>query len=69
VGTITLREVRRKLNKLGFVKKRSKGKHEVWVNEDQKIVMVSHGDDDVGPKLLKMICSQAGIAPSIFLRI
>ncbi len=66
--TITYKDVRRKLRKLGFVKKRGK-KHEIWDNGKGKIVPLSHGNADVGPVLLKSLCSQIGISIDVFLDI
>jgi predicted RNA binding protein YcfA (HicA-like mRNA interferase family) len=64
--TITLREVRGKLRKLGFVKKRS-GKHEIWDNGGGYVIPLSHGNQDVGPALLKSICSQLDMSVDEFL--
>ncbi|MCK4796507.1 MAG: type II toxin-antitoxin system HicA family toxin [Spirochaetes bacterium] len=66
--TINYKDVRRKLKNLGFVLKRSK-KHETWDNGKGSIVQLSHGNDDVGPTLLKSICSQIGISIDVFLDI
>ena len=63
--TITYKDVRRKLKKLGFTMKRGK-KHEIWDNGKGKIVPISHGNDDVGATLLKSICSQIGISKEEF---
>ncbi len=64
--TITLRQVRKKLRKLGFCQIRS-SKHEIWENDSGRIVILSHSSQDVGPILLKSICSQAGISVDLFL--
>jgi len=66
--TIDLKEVRKKLKKLGFVKKRGR-RHEIWDNGSGHIIPLSHGNQDVGKTLLTMICHELGITKKKFLDI
>jgi predicted RNA binding protein YcfA (HicA-like mRNA interferase family) len=66
--SISLKDVRKKLHKLGFERRR-KSKHEIWDNGKGIIVPLSHGNQDVGPTLLKSIFHQLRISPQEFLDI
>ncbi|OGB66084.1 MAG: hypothetical protein A2Y94_09350 [Caldithrix sp. RBG_13_44_9] len=66
-ATIDLKVVRKKLRKLGFEEFKG-AKHEKWKHPDGRIVMLSRGNQDVGPTLLKSICSQAIIDVHTFLK-
>lgn len=66
-GTIDLKTVRKKLRKLGFEKKRDGRKHEIWDDGNGHVVCISRAVQDVGPKLFKSICSQAGVEEQEFL--
>lgn len=65
--TITLKDVRRKLKLLGFKKVRS-SKHEIW-DRNGNIIPLSHGNEDVGPRLLRSLYHQIGISKKEFLEL
>ncbi|MEW5993381.1 MAG: type II toxin-antitoxin system HicA family toxin [Candidatus Zixiibacteriota bacterium] len=65
--TLTLREVRKKLTKLGFKKVREGRKHEIWDNGSGHIVPISPNQKDVGKTLLKSICHELGMSKKDFL--
>lgn len=66
--TLDLKDARRKFKKMGFVNKGG-SKHEKWVGPKGQIVLLSFGNQDIRPTLLKFICSQAEIAIKEFLKI
>ncbi|OGB61461.1 MAG: hypothetical protein A2Y94_13865 [Caldithrix sp. RBG_13_44_9] len=67
-ATLDLKDARRKLKKLRFVNKGG-SKHEKWVGPKGQIVMLSYGNQDIRPTLLKLICSQAQIEFEEFLKV
>ena len=66
--TVDLKEVRRKPKKLGFKQVRST-KHQIWNDGSGNIVMLSHGNEDVGNTLLKSILTQISMKKKDFLNI
>jgi predicted RNA binding protein YcfA (HicA-like mRNA interferase family) len=62
--TLTLKDIRRKLKKLGYKKVRSV-KHEIW-DKDGNIVPISQSKQDVGHRLLTSICHQLGMTKKEF---
>jgi predicted RNA binding protein YcfA (HicA-like mRNA interferase family) len=66
--TLTLKDIRKKLKKLGFTLQRRK-KHEIWDNGRGQIIPLSKGNQDVGKTLLKSICHELGMTVDDFLKI
>ena len=65
---IDLKEVRRKLKKLGYAKIRD-SKHEIWDNGSGNIIQLSHGNEDVGHTLMSSLCHQLNMTKKQFLQI
>lgn len=61
-------KIRKKLKALNFDKIEG-GKHEKWKHPDCRFVTFSRGKGDVGPTLLRIICSQAEISVKDFIKI
>ena len=55
----------RNLKKIGveFVKGRGKGGHHLARYKGKQTTIPVHGDSDLGPNFIKMICKQLGINP------
>ncbi len=55
----------RKLRKIGveFVKGRGKGGHLLAKYQGKQTTVPIHGDTDLGPQFIKLICKQLGINP------
>ena len=55
----------RKLQKIGveFTKGRGKGGHQLARHKGKQTTIPVHGDSDLGPNFIKMICKQLGINP------
>lgn len=55
----------RKLKKIGveFTKGRGKGGHQLARYKEKQTTIPVHGDSDLGPNFIKMICKQLGINP------
>jgi mRNA interferase HicA len=55
----------RKLKKIGveFTKGRGKGGHQLARYKGKQTTIPVHGDSDLGPNFIKMICKQLGINP------
>ncbi len=55
----------RKLRKIGveFVKGRVKGGHLLAKYQGKQTTVPIHGDTDLGPQFIKLICKQLGINP------
>ena len=59
------RELIRKLRKHGvkFIKSRGKGGHLLARYRGKQTTIPVHGDADLGPNFIKMLCKQLGINP------
>lgn len=55
----------RKLRKIGveFVKGRGKGGHLLAKYQGKQATVPIHGNTDIGPQFIKLICKQLGINP------
>lgn len=55
----------RKLKKIGveFTKGRGKGGHQLARYKGKQTTIPVHGDSDLGPNFIKMMCKQLGINP------
>ena len=66
ISLMKARELIRKLRKYGveFVKGRGKGGHQLARYQGKQTTIPVHGDADLGPHFVKMLCKQLGINPN-----
>jgi len=59
------KQVIRKLKKIGveFTKGRGKGGHQLARYKGKQTTIPVHGDSDLGPNFIKIMCKQLGINP------
>jgi predicted RNA binding protein YcfA (HicA-like mRNA interferase family) len=59
------RQLIRKLKKIGveFTKGRGKGGHQLARYKGKQTTIPVHGDSDLGPNFIKIMCKQLGINP------
>jgi len=43
--SIDAAELRTLLGQLGWIRDRTKGSHEIWINHDQKLILATHSKD------------------------